>query len=669
MTTNYDDFDEETYLGMCKYYDNMPLGICIFKYSEIEGLKFDFQAVYVNVPFENTVNCPKALLFRIGLREIMNNKPELEYYFNMLRYVAIANTPYNDELYDKNIKKYLKLQCAQYKPGYVMIFIWDVTEEKKESLELEAANESLLDKIEIISALSNIYYAQYRVDLTTGQEVEINSVEKIQRYIPAEGDAQFYLNVMCEKLIVEDYSAEMRRFVDLSTLNERMKDKSIISHEFIGIESGWSRANFIVSKRDKKNNISQVLYVTQHIDEEKRQELDYQRKLEEAVETARRANRARTRFLTSMSHDIRTPINGILGILDIDSREQTEQEKHKAYMGKIRASAEQLLSIMNDVLEMSKLENGITNLAEEVFDIVDLVDTVKEYDNPLQVKFVIDTKQVVHRNVIGSPAHIRQVLFHTVGNAIKFNRPKGTVRIEIQEKILTDKRSSFHIIITDTGLGMSDDFIEHIFEPFTQEHGDARTTFEGTGLGMSIVKRLVEEMGGVISVESKQQVGSTVYICLPLLISNTGVDGKEKEEIDETDIAGMKALVVEDNEINSEITQFILESANISVTAVQNGQLAVDTFEHSADGEFDMILMDIMMPVMDGLEATREIRALNRMDAKKVPIIAVTANTFPEDVKKSYEAGMDDHIGKPVSRETLLGTIKKYGKKNITKGL
>ncbi len=665
MTTNYENFDEETYQGMIKYYDNMPLGVCIFEYMEMPGGTFDFRAVYVNNPFENTVHCPKTLLMKITLREIMHHRPEFDRYFNMLRYVAIANTPYQDEIYDTNVKKYLKLQCTQYKPGYVMIFLWDITEEKKEAIELETTNEALLDKIEIIDALSNIYYAQYRIDLITGQAVEITSVEKVQRYIPKEGDAQYYLNVMCDKLIVADYNDEMRRFVDLSTLKERMKDKNIVSHEFIGIESGWSRANFVDAKRDENNDVVQVLYVTQHIDEEKKQELDYQRKLEEALETARQANRTRTRFLSSMSHDIRTPINGILGMIDMDCSEKVEKAKHHEHMEKIRASAEQLLSILNDVLEMSKLENGISCLTEEAFDLIQLVEAVKCYDNPLQVRFVIDTKKVIHSRVLGSPAHVRQVLFHTVGNAIKYNRENGTVHIEVSEKILTEKRSSFQIMITDTGLGMSEEFVEHIFEPFTQEHGDARTTFEGTGLGMSIAKRLVEEMGGAISVESKLHVGSSVCICLPLLISDTNVrNAEEPEKEEEADVAGMRALLVEDNEINSEITQFILESANIEVTAVQNGQLAVDTFENSADGEFDMILMDIMMPVMDGLEATREIRALDRRDAKRVPIIAVTANTFPEDVKKSYEAGMDDHIGKPINRENLLGAIKKYTKRN-----
>lgn len=665
MTTNYKNFDEETYQGMIKYYDNMPLGVCIFEYMEMSGGTFDFRAVYVNDPFENTVHCPKTLLMKTTLREIMHQRPELDRYFNMLRYVAIANTPYQDEIYDTNVKKYLKLQCTQYKPGYVMIFLWDITEEKKEAIEVETTNEALLDKIEIIDALSNIYYAQYRIDLTTGQAVEITSVEKVQRYIPKEGDAQYYLNVMCDKLIVADYNDEMRRFVDLSTLKERMKDKNIVSHEFIGIESGWSRANFVGAKRDENNDVVQVLFVTQHIDEEKKQELDYQRKLEEALETARQANRTRTRFLSSMSHDIRTPINGILGMIDMDCSEKVEKAKHHEHMEKIRASAEQLLSILNDVLEMSKLENGISCLTEEAFDLIQLVEAVKCYDNPLQVRFVIDTKKVIHSRVLGSPAHVRQVLFHTVGNAIKYNRENGTVHIEVSEKILTEKRSSFQIMITDTGLGMSEEFVEHIFEPFTQEHGDARTTFEGTGLGMSIAKRLVEEMGGAISVESKLHVGSSVCICLPLLISDTNVrNAEEPEKEEEADVAGMRALLVEDNEINSEITQFILESANIEVTAVQNGQLAVDTFENSADGEFDMILMDIMMPVMDGLEATREIRALDRRDAKRVPIIAVTANTFPEDVKKSYEAGMDDHIGKPINRENLLGAIKKYTKRN-----
>lgn len=663
MPTNGSSFEENELRVMQAHYDVIPLGVCMLQYMETSAHTFDFKAVYANHAYENIVHCPKALLMRVSLREMMVSEKKLDWYFNMLRYVATANVPYHDEIYDSNVNKYLKVQCTQHKPGYVMLYIWDITAEKEEAVALEKTNQKLSEKMGIISALSNIYYAQYRIDLATGQAVEINSVEKVQKYVPIEGDAQYYLNMMCEKLIIADYNDEMKSFVDLSTLKERMKDKNIISHEFISIESGWNRANFIDAERNESNQVIKVLYVTQHIDEEKRQELDYQRRLEEAVETAKKAEETRKRFLSSMSHDIRTPINGILGILDMDTGKSVSAKQHQEYMQKIRTSAEQLLSIMNDVLEISKLESGMLGFVQETFDLIELLEIVKKYDNPKKVRFVVNTDRVMHRRVTGSPVHVRQVLFHIVGNAIKYNRENGTVHIEVVEKVTDSKQSTFCILVADTGIGMSEQFVSHIFEPFTQEHGEARTTYEGTGLGMSIAKRLVEEMGGMITVKSKKNVGSTVCVYIPFILDCEADNiAGAKERTEDVDVSGMRALLVEDNEINMEIAQYILESAHVEVTAVSNGQMAVDTFEHSGVGEFDMILMDIMMPVMDGLQATKEIRALNRMDAKDVPIIAVTANTFPEDVKRSYEAGMDDHIGKPISKEKLLQAIRKNKK-------
>lgn len=662
MASNYESIDEKTFQGMCQYYDHIPLGVCVLQYVEKENTDFDFQTVYVNEYFEDIVNCPKTMMYKMTIRSIVKNLKEDLYVF--LKYAAVANMGFEDERYIPKLNKYIKLKCAQYKPGYVIVFIWDSTTVNEESNQLKEANEKIIERMDIIHSLSNVYYACYSIELDKNIGIEIKSVDKIRKFIPKKCAAQEGLVTMCDNLIKSDYNNEMRHFVDLSTLRQRMKDKNIISHEFIGIESGWSRASFISTKRDENGDVTQVIYVTQHIDEEKQKELDYQKNLEEAVETAKKAEETRTRFLASMSHDIRTPINGIIGLIDMESLETQDPDVHKKHMQKIRTSAQQLLSIMNDVLEVSKLENGIVGLAEVEFDVVDLLNTANQYEGGMPpMKIVLDTEAVKNRRVIGSPAHIRQIMYHIIGNAVKFNTKNGSIHVKVSQGEYVDGKMQYIFEVADSGIGMSDSFIKHIFEPFTQEHGGARTCYTGTGLGMAIVKRLVDEMKGSIDISSKVNVGTIVTVVIPLLpAEEKEANTSQNDAAQEVDVAGMKALLVEDNEINAEIAQFILESADIKVTTAENGKIAVDTFGQSGIGEFDMILMDIMMPVMDGLEATREIRAMERIDAKKVPIIAVTANTFPEDIKKSYEAGMDGHVGKPINSETLIGAIKKHKK-------
>lgn len=533
-------------------------------------------------------------------------------------------------------------------------------EEKRQFLEKK--NIELQEKMEIINSLGNIYYALYQIDLEKDTYKEIKSVEQITRYIPGVGVASDNLKVMCDKLILADYNDEMRKFSDLSTLRERLKNTDVVSHEFISFQASWNRANFIAVHRDHDGNVTHVLYATQHIDAEKQKELDYQRNLEEAVELAKHANMARNKFLSSMSHDIRTPINGILGMISKDTSQNYSENQHQEHMKKIRASAEQLLAIMTDVLEMSKLESGICSIETEPFVLKDIITYLQEMEMPNGIKMQIQY-DVKHEDIIGSQVHIRQILEHIIKNAIKYSKNDGIIDISLIEKERKNNHSNFEFKITDYGIGMSQEFVGHIFEPFTQEHGNARTTYEGTGLGMAIVKRLVEEMNGTIEVKSQLEKGTVVTVLIPLqLVENNTTEGSEEDECQNVNVSGMTALLVEDNEINMEIAQYILESASIRVIPAENGKVALDTFEHSKVGEFDMILMDIMMPVMDGLQAAKEIRALDREDAKEVPIIAVTANTFPEDVKKSLDAGMNEHVGKPLDGEILINTIKKCKK-------
>ncbi|MCI2048169.1 MAG: ATP-binding protein [Lachnospiraceae bacterium] len=391
-----------------------------------------------------------------------------------------------------------------------------------------------------------------------------------------------------------------------------------------------------------------------------RQSIEQNRQLEEAKDTAMRANSAKTQFLSHMSHDIRTPINGIIGMLDIAEDSPDDLKKQAECREKIRISSNHLLSLINDVLDISMVESGKVELSDEVFDIRTLVkdciaimgDTARERGISLEVQL----GKIGHPYLYGSPLHLRQIIINIVGNALKYNQEGGRVAVSLEETGSTEERAEMRLCVRDTGIGMSKEFLAHIFEPFTQADNGARTKYSGSGLGMSITKGFVERMGGTITVDSAAGVGSTFTVLLPFRISEEPARVEEsKPESDSID--GMEILLVEDNDLNLEIAQYMLEHAGAHVTCARNGEEAIRLFAASEEGKFDCILMDIMMPVMDGLEAARRIRALGRTDAGKVAIVAMTANAYVEDVKKTRDAGMDEHLAKPIEKATMYHTL------------
>lgn len=377
----------------------------------------------------------------------------------------------------------------------------------------------------------------------------------------------------------------------------------------------------------------------------------------EALAEAQRANQAKSEFLSNMSHDIRTPINGILGMLTICEKSD-DLEKQRECRAKIRVSAEHLLSLINDVLDISKLESGEFSLSEEPFDICDVLENCMTILTPKAEELDIRLEEEIHlehRRLIGSPLHLRQILINIIGNAIKYNKPGGNIFVQVKELSSGEGAADFQFVIEDTGIGMAEDFQKRIFEPFTQENEDARTNFKGTGLGMSITKKLVDQMGGSIVLKSQPGKGSVFQVNLSVQIcEEQEVPPEPQEEVGTVDISGMHVLLVEDNAINCEIVQYMLEDAGATVTIAENGKVAVDIFAASDCGTFDCILMDVMMPVMNGLDATRAIRSFDRPDAETVPIIALSANAFEEDVEKAREAGMNEHLPKPVDMEKVI---------------
>ena len=392
-----------------------------------------------------------------------------------------------------------------------------------------------------------------------------------------------------------------------------------------------------------------------------------EKELLEALVEAKRANLAKTEFLSHMSHDIRTPINGILGMLSISEKNPNDDARQRECRAKIRTSAEHLLSLINDVLDISKLESGAFVFAKERFYLEDVLDNCDSIMCPQAEEqgILLEAKRIgLNRTpLIGSPLHLRQILINIMGNAIKYNNPNGKIFVCTEEVSAEQESVTYRFTITDTGVGMSEKFQKHLFEPFTQEQNDARTSYRGTGLGMAITKSLVEQMGGTIKVQSKLGQGSTFIVLLPVERAAKEVDVEQKIEKTHVDISGMKVLLVEDNEINREIAQYMLEDAGVIVENAKDGRQAVECFQASSCNTFDCILMDVMMPVMDGLEATRMIRGMDRPDAKTVPIIALSANAFAEDAQMAKEAGMNEHLAKPLDMETVFSVIASYCKK------
>lgn len=405
-----------------------------------------------------------------------------------------------------------------------------------------------------------------------------------------------------------------------------------------------------------------------HQKEEKEKEEAYRKSLLEEARRADAANVAKTEFLQRMSHDIRTPINGIIGMLAVAKRYPDDLKKQDECREKISKASQLLLELINEVLDMGKLESGEVVLEEKSFHLQELLNEVLTVIEKLAQERGIEVIKrdfsVTHWNLIGSPGHLKRLLMNIMGNAVKYNKDHGKIILSLREDESEDGRAFYTFICEDTGIGMSEEYQKRIFEPFTREDESVKTAYNGTGLGMPIAKKLTETMGGSISFTSQRGEGTAFTVKLPFLIDKSAGKAEKTTEEAEASIKGVRILLVEDNELNMEISEFIVAEKGAVVTKAWNGKEAVETFANAPEGAFDVILMDVMMPVMDGCEAAKEIRALPRKDAKTIPIIAMTANAFTDDKIRTREAGMNEHLSKPLAPDLVVKTIAKFlGKK------
>ena len=527
-----------------------------------------------------------------------------------------------------------------------------------------ASLEQSRKRMETINALSKAYTFMYVVKVPSGEmECIVNSDDGCDSSCK---NASENTHTFLEQYIDPKDHDEMEAFLDVRTVEERLRGERYISHTYRSQSGRWYCVILVAQSYDKNGKLTSILTAARDCTAEKEREQEHQRRLREAVVQTRRADAAKTDFLRRMSHDIRTPINGIRGMVEIARHYRGDEARQEECLDKIMSASGFLLELVNNVLDMNKLESGEVQLENKPFDVCDLVEETAVIIEAQTTEKNITLHKEIHHDgychVFGSPLHVRQVLQNLLGNAVKYNKVGGEIFLTSREIALTEDTVTFEFIVRDTGNGMSEAFQQRAFEPFAQEDASARSSYVGTGLGLAIVKELVEKMGGEITLQSEKNVGSTFTVHLTFKQDKDAQRADDDAHGGAVSIRGTKVLLVEDNDLNMEIAEFMLQNEGVVVTKAADGRQAVDAFAASKPGDIDVILMDVMMPVMDGLEAARRIRSLNRPDAKTIPIFAMTANAFADDVERSRQAGMNEHLTKPLDAQVLLKTIRKYRK-------
>lgn len=540
-------------------------------------------------------------------------------------------------------------------------------ENLKSTVLLKKALDEATKRSEIISTIATLYVTIIHANVKERTYELLKGHDLVQKILGQKGKIDDVMERLPTAFAAMEGREKFRKFLNFDTLTERLRNTNYVSTEFVSINGGWRLSRFIVKSRDTQGNVVDVLYVVRDITEEKLRELMYQKQLKESMEDAQRANISKTAFLRRMSHDIRTPLNGIVGMIHIAQKHSNDVAKLQECRQKVLQSTDYLQKLINNVLDISKLESGSLVLEHKSFDMVELLSNnmtvvaMSAYENGVRFEGGVEANMIRHRYLIGSPVHLSRVLMNLASNAIKYNHFHGTVNVHCEELSDDGNIAVFKFVCSDTGLGMSEEFQKHAFDVFAQEGKQSTTTFSGSGLGLSIVKDIIELMGGMIELESKENVGSTFTVTVPFKIDHSVENNDSQNDScpQSMELSGKRVLLVEDNAINMEIAYAILEEEHLNITEAKNGKEALEIFQNSKLNEYDVIIMDVMMPVMDGLEATKAIRMLEREDAKKIPIIAMTANAFEEDRKACLDAGMDEHIGKPIDIPLLKRTITK----------
>ncbi len=537
--------------------------------------------------------------------------------------------------------------------------VWIYTNEKLKDELYEARDDNQL-KNEILSAIGKTYYYISRIDLEADRYEVVTGAENFSGNVKLEDCFSKTLLHNCGRLVAPAYLADFLKFVDPSTMADRLKDDESISMEYRLLNGNWHKARLIVKKKNEQGRVTHVLCAVRNISDEKRRE----KQLAMEAAEARHEVIEKTRFLSNMSHDIRTPMNGIIGMIDIAEQYPDDYKVQEKCRKKIKELSGYLVSIINDVLDMNKLQSDDFVIQDMPFDITDMLRTANKdaqiKAEKKEIKYEIDWKKsrISHRYLVGNPMYAARILAILADNAIKFSTVGSSISVWCTEKMIDDETTGFTFYCQDNGCGMSKEFVKRAFALFSQEDEGSRTRYQGVGLGLSIAKGLTDRLHGTIRLESEKGVGTTAIVEIPFKICSSE-NIETVRDYSNIELNGLRVLVVEDNELNMEIARFILEEIGLKVEGASDGMEAVEMYEKSEPGYYDVILMDIMMPRLNGLDATRKIRMCKRKDAGEIPIIAMSANTFAEDRIKSRLAGMDAHLAKPLDKKEIAEVLKK----------
>lgn len=552
---------------------------------------------------------------------------------------------------------------------------------------LEMSLKRVNDQVAVLYSMGNVFSSIYYLDVKSRTFKSLTPSGMVFDVVGAEGEAEERIAFFGFNKVRSEHRSEFFKFMNLDTLIDRLKVNPVISLQFMTklVENNkndfeWAEANFIAVKQEGESEISHVLFATRGINEEKERELDQRERLQEALDLAQSASNAKTTFLNNMSHDIRTPMNAIIGFTDLARRHLDQTESVKDYLAKIATASDHLLALINDVLDMSRIESGRISLNEtpaSIKAIADELDIIIQED--VQAKFLeltVNTDKVAHDKVQCDKLRLKQILLNLLGNAVKFNKVGGKIALTIEETESSVKEYGlFTFKVKDTGFGMSKEFLKKVFDPFEREQTSTISGVQGTGLGMSIAKNLAEMMGGSINVESEVNQGTEFIFQVNLkytaevqtvVAPDTSEDRfrpDTSEGIDTEILKGKRILLVEDNRMNQMFALHLLRDLGATIEVADNGSIACNMLQKAGPGVYDVVLMDIQMPVMNGYEATQKIRHFPERALALTPIVAMTANAFEEDKKMALEAGMDGHVSKPIVvnflLKTLMGVLKK----------
>ena len=662
----------------------------------------EFSDVYLDTYFyPEAREAFRAWLRVANLRKLLAERPRVTNHYESMP------TPTGHRFFEAQVVRTYDAQGQMY--ALVGFRCIDPIMERETAIQkkLKTALDEAQLRYEIISAIAKAYKTIVRIDLVQDHLKKISISGYAEAIAQSEKTASAALRKACDQTVAPEYREAVKKFMDLSNLPERMAHDDILDTEYKMVDGNWHRFCFLVKKRDETGCVTHVLATVRSISDVKRRELD----LVYQADAAKREGEMKARFLSNMSHDIRTPLNGVIGLVNLADQYPRDLEMLTKIRTRERETLQYLVSLVNDILDMNKLASGALEERELDFDIVE---TLLEINRNAQrkaeqkgVHYQIDwgRDDIRHTALRGNPVYLSRILTNITDNAIKFSEPGTTIHVWGEELTDADNASAtavvtaqdspasgasaadparevtsaaaetlpqaaapqktmFHFYCEDQGCGMSEETLHRVGMAFTQEAETSRTQYQGAGLGLAITKQLVERMGGQMKIESALGVGTKVMIELSFSIGEKSTIHATGQNVDEISVEGIRALVVEDNELNRDIATFMLENHGIEVTPAVDGQEAVEIFANSAPSYFGAIYMDIMMPRMNGLDATRAIRAMKRRDAHVIPIIAMSANAFADDIINGRLAGMNRHLAKPVDEDRMIRALRECMSEN-----